>query len=130
MTRSTSKLRRIAVAGAVVLALSAAVAGSSLAGSPKVKQPPKLKASVTAAGAVSLRDANGKLVKQLRAGWYTITIADDSHALDFHILGPGVNHSTGVKFRGVELWGMHVRKGIYHFRSDPGARRAGVFRVP
>src|SRR5262245_54074106 len=127
MTRSTTKRVAASVAVAVLFVLATAEAG--LAGKPKIKQPPKLKAGVTATGAVSLVNAKGAPVKQLAPGWYTLTIADDSHALNFHILGPGVNHAPGIKFRGVEIWGLHVRKGVYEFRSDPGARKLKTFRV-
>ena len=36
----------------------------------------------------------------------------------FHLVGPGVNRKTGVPFRGIVIWGVHLRPGTYHYRSD------------
>lgn len=109
----------------VVGVLALAASGGATA----AKSPPKLKAAVSAGGAVSLQNASGHTVTTLKPGWYTITIADDSRTRDFHIVGPGVNHSTGIRFRGVELWGLHVRKGAYRIMSEPGRLHARTFTV-
>ena len=124
-------LRRVLGAVVVVALIGAAAAANGFGAKPKPKivSPPKLKAAVSGKGVVTLQDARGRAVTTLKPGWYTITIADDSRSLNFHIVGPGVDHATGVHFRGVELWGLHVRKGVYSYRSDPGSRHIRKFNV-
>jgi hypothetical protein len=119
-----NRTRTLFLVGVLAVAITVSVGAARAA-----KAPPKLKAAVNANGTVSLRDARDRVVTTLKPGWYTITIADDSRTLDFHIVGPGVNHSTGIRFRGVELWGLRVRKGVYRIESDPGARHGRMFTV-
>jgi len=115
--------------------LAAFVAAASLAASPalaKVKPgpaPPKLKGSLTAGGQAKLADAKSKALTAAKAGWYTVSIADNAKGYKFRLVGPGVNKSTGAKFRGVVLWGVHLKKGTYKVFSSPSRSATQTFTV-
>jgi alpha-tubulin suppressor-like RCC1 family protein len=94
------------------------------------------RATVTLRGAVaprkiSLRTVAGDRVTRLCAGRYTIVVRDRSARDNFHIVGPGVNRSTGIASRGRTRFRVRLRAGRrYRYRSDrPGARLTGSFRV-
>jgi plastocyanin len=62
---------------------------------------------------------NGKAVKTLKPGTYTIKIEDKASIHDFHLVGPGVNKSTTVAFVGERVWRVTLKKGTYKFMCDP-----------
>ena len=124
--RSNAKSGRTLIALAAVLALAAAA--SALAGLARPARvakngpPPRLTATVSTSGAVSLTDARGHAVKRLRHGWYTVAIMVNSPNADFHLTGPKVQRVTRPRFTGVAIWGVHFLKGTYRYMSDRGAR--------
>ena len=62
---------------------------------------------------------NGKDVKTLKAGTYTIKIQDKSTVHNFHLKGPGLNKSTTVAFQGETSWRIKLRPGTYTYQCDP-----------
>jgi hypothetical protein len=68
---------------------------------------------------ITLKTAQGKVVRKLRAGRYTIRIRDLSPIHDFHLLGPGVNKKTSVQSTGSVAWTVRLRPGRYRYRCDP-----------
>ena len=58
-----------------------------------------------------------------------LTVTDRSRSDNFHLTGPGVNKSTGVKFRGRVTWNLKVTTGVYRFRSDRHKSLRGSFSV-
>src|SRR5947208_1962299 len=78
---------------------------------------------------IRLQDANGALVKHVDAGTYTIKVHDLSEIHNFHLTGPGVNKSTGVRFRGKATWRLKVTPGRYVYRSDKHKKLRGSFIV-
>jgi plastocyanin len=73
---------------------------------------------------------NGKRVRSLKAGAYTIVVRDRSRSHDFHLVGPGVNKRTSVGGTGTATWSVRLRKGTYRYVCDPYASRMkGSFRV-
>jgi len=59
-------------------------------------------------------------VKLLKAGTYSITVADKSNIHNFHLIGPGVNKEiTTVPFVGTKTVVVALRKGTYRFICDP-----------
>jgi len=62
---------------------------------------------------------NGKAVKSLKAGKYTIKVSDLSNIHDFHLTGPGVNKSTTVGGKGTQTWTVTLKKGTYKYVCDP-----------
>ena len=80
---------------------------------------PKLNGRVGPGKTIWLKTSSGVLVKKLRAGTYKVTVKDSSKSDNFHLLGPGVNKKTGVKFRGTVSWKAKFQLGRkYTVRSD------------
>jgi plastocyanin len=73
---------------------------------------------------------NGKRVKTLKAGTYTIVVRDRSASHNFHIAGPALQRRTSVSFRGTTTWRVRLFKGTYRYVCDPHfAQMKGSFRV-
>jgi hypothetical protein len=68
---------------------------------------------------ITLRTAQGTLVKRLAPGTYTIRIRDLSPIHNFHLLGPGVNKLTSVQNTGSVTWAVRLKAGVYRYRCDP-----------
>ena len=68
--------------------------------------------------------------RTLPAGAYTIVVRDRSSRDNFHLVGPGVNRRTGVRFRGTRRWRVTLRRGaVYRYRSDARPQLRGRLRV-
>lgn len=92
--------------------------------------PGKLVGTVGPGASISLKKSSGASAKTLTAGKYSISVRDLSKAQNFHLIGPGVNKSTGVRFTGRTTWSVTLRQGTYRFQSDPSkARLHGSARV-
>ena len=88
------------------------------------KPPPvKLLGAVGPGSSISLKKSSGASAKALKAGRYSVSVRDLSKAQNFHLIGPGVNRSTGVGFTGRATWSVTLRKGTYRFQSDPSKAR-------
>jgi plastocyanin len=73
---------------------------------------------------------NGRRVRSVKAGTYTIVVRDLSAAHNFHLTGPGMNKRTSVAARITTTWRVRLRKGTYRFVCDPHAAvMKGSFRV-
>jgi plastocyanin len=74
---------------------------------------------------------NGKDVKTLKAGTYTIKVEDKASFHNFHLKGPGLNKSTTVAFQGDQTWKITLKKGTYTYQCDPHASAGmkGTFTV-
>jgi plastocyanin len=91
---------------------------------------PKLNGRVGPGKAISLKTAGGATVKKLKAGAYRLSVKDSTKADNFHLLGPGVNKKTGVKFRGTVTWKARFRAGKkYTVRSDAHPTLRRTFRA-
>jgi hypothetical protein len=77
---------------------------------------------------ISLSKA-GNSVRALGAGLYTVVVNDRSSDDNFHLVGPGVDRSTGVKSMGSVTWRVRLRIGRYRYRSDARSALSGTFRV-
>jgi plastocyanin len=72
----------------------------------------------------------GKKVTTLKAGTYTVKIADKSAIHNFHLTGPGVNKMTSVGAVGNQTWKVTLKKGTYKYVCDPHASiMKGSFKV-
>jgi plastocyanin len=92
--------------------------------------PVKLSGTVGPGASISLKKASGGSAKALKAGKYSVAVRDLSKAQNFHLVGPGVNKSTGVRFTGRTTWSITLKKGTYRFQSDPSKTRVrGSIRV-
>jgi plastocyanin len=80
---------------------------------------------------ISVRNADGSKATILN-GVISIklVVTDSSKTDNFHLIGPGVNRSTGVAFRGRRTWNLNnVQVGVYRYRSDRHKTLRGSFSV-
>lgn len=85
---------------------------------PAAPAPAKLNGKVGPRRTISLKTATGAAAKTLSAGTYRLTVRDATKTDNFHLVGPGVNKKTGVKFRGTASWSVRLKLGKYTYRSD------------
>ena len=80
---------------------------------------------------ISVRDANGSKAAILNGvASIKLVVTDSSKTDNFHLIGPGVNRSTGVAFRGKRTWNLtDVQVGVYRYRSDRHKTLRGSFSV-
>jgi plastocyanin len=69
------------------------------------------------------------LARTAKAGKAILTIRDRTNKDNFHLIGPGVNKKTGVKFTGTIKWTVTLRAGTYTFRSDAHKTLKGSLKV-
>jgi plastocyanin len=118
MTRRLSLLAAAALGGAALLTATASAKDSG-----------GLKGEVYPNFKIELKN-NGRDVKSLKAGTYTIKVEDKASIHNFRLVGPGVNRSTGVAFKGETSWRVTLKPGTYRFLCDPHASMMrGTFRV-
>ena len=74
---------------------------------------------------IDLRYDDGSPVGHLEPGSYTIDVSDQTGGHTFHLVGPGVNRTTGPGggFVGSQTWDVVLTDGPYQFFCDihPGA---------
>ena len=110
-------------------ALVAAVAAAAL-GLTAVAQAAATLTGTVGPGFTITLTQGGKKVSKLKAGTYTIKIADKSNIHDFHLTGPGVNKKTSVGGTGSTTWTVKLKAGTYKFVCDPHASiMKGSFKV-
>jgi plastocyanin len=80
---------------------------------------PKLTGTVGPGFTITMRRL-GKPFKTIKAGTYSVTVADKSNIHNFHLRGPKVNKEiTQVGFVGVKTVIVKFVKGKYTFVCDP-----------
>jgi plastocyanin len=116
-------VRRLFVLLAVVTS-AVAVAGVGSAATQKLS-------GVAGPGFTITVKSGGKLVKTLKAGTYTLVVADKSSSHNFHLFGPGVNKKTSVPFTGTQTWTVKLKAGKYTYQCDIHASvgMKGSFKV-
>jgi len=87
-----------------------------------------LQATVGQSSFLTLR-LDGKVVTKLRAGKYTVAVADKSTKDNFHLSGGGVDRSTSVAKKQNATWIIDLKKGVYRYSSDGSSKKKGTFRV-
>jgi hypothetical protein len=114
MKRSRKVLLAVAAGSA-----AAALPGVAAAAKPKVGPPPPKLFATVGPNKLAFKNAQGRTVARLKAGWYTVEIMDSSTNGGFALNGPGVKKSTAENFRGAAIWGVKLTKGTYTYAS-PG----------
>ena len=80
--------------------------------------------------AIALRTLEGQRLTVLNPGRYTILVRDRSARENFHLVGPGINRRTTIRFVGSRSWTVRLAAGTYRYRSDAHpARLRGTVRV-
>jgi NitT/TauT family transport system substrate-binding protein len=72
---------------------------------------------------------DGKLVTTLKAGKYSIIVADTSSTQGFRLVGPGVSKATSVKGTGKTTWNLDLKKGKYVYSTSARAGAKKTLRV-
>lgn len=114
--------RFLFLTAAVVALLSVAAVGQ--AATPKLS-------GVSGPGFSITIKSGGKAVKTLKAGTYTLVVADKSSIHNFHLFGPAVNKKTTVPFTGTQTWTVKLEAGTYTYQCDIHAATGmkGSFKV-
>jgi plastocyanin len=103
------------------LTLIAAVVGALAVAAPSGAVVPKLTGTVGPGFTITVKKA-GKTFKTLKAGTYSLTVADKSNIHNFRLKGPGLNREiTTISFVGTKTVVLKLRKGKYSFDCDPHA---------
>ena len=119
-SRTTLRIALVGAAAAVAVALPLTAQAAT----------PILKAEVGPGFTITLKNGKGAAVKSLKAGAYTIKVADKSNIHDFRLTGPGVNKDSGVGPTGSSTWKVTFKKGVYKFVCTPHATiMKGSFKV-
>jgi plastocyanin len=79
--------------------------------------------------AISLKKGSGAPLKSVPQGRFKVTVSDTSKSQNFHLRGPGVNKTTGVKARAKVTWTLRLKQGKYTYRSDKSRKLRGSFTV-
>src|SRR3954470_12892964 len=72
---------------------------------------------------------DGKAVRTLPHGKYTVVVQDNSRSNGFRLSGPGVTKQTSVKGIGRSTWTLTLKKGKYVYSSITHSRRRTTLRV-
>jgi plastocyanin len=98
---------------------------------PRAPAPGRLNGIVGPGFTIAMRTAAGRPARTVAAGAYRVAVRDRSPNHNFHLVGPGVNRRTGVRFAGSVTWSVRLQQGAtYRFVCDPHARTMrGSFRT-
>ena len=110
-SRTTLRLALVGAATAVAAALPLTAQAAA----------PVLTAEVGPGFTITLKGSKGTAVKALKAGAYTIKVADKSNIHNFQLSGPGVSKDSGVGPVGSSTWTVTLAKGVYKFVCTPHA---------
>ncbi len=72
---------------------------------------------------------DGKAVRTLPHGKYTIVVQDNSKSNGFRLSGPGVSKQTSVKGTGRSTWTLTLKKGKYLYTSIAHPKRRSTLSV-
>jgi NitT/TauT family transport system substrate-binding protein len=72
---------------------------------------------------------DGKAVKTVPRGKYTIVVQDNSKSTGFRLSGPGVSKQTSLKGTGRSTWTLTLKKGKYVYSSIAHPKRHSTLKV-
>ena len=74
---------------------------------------------------------NGKDLKTIKAGTYTMKVQDKASIHNFHLIGKGLNKATSVSFVGDRIWRVTFKPGKVTYQCDTHASMGmkGSFKV-
>lgn len=107
------------LAAPIVALMLLAVALAAPRPSPAAAHATVLRGTVGPGFTITLKTTQGKLVKKLKPGTYTIRIRDLSPIHNFHLFGTGLNKLTSVQNTGSVTWTVRLKPGVYRYRCDP-----------
>jgi plastocyanin len=116
-----SVIRAASLVGALVALGTLLAATNSSAGAAQAVTP-KTKLVLTTGPDfdITLRTAEGKAVKQLKKGTYTVTVRDRSTFHNAHVTAPGYNRATTLPETGTKTWKVKLAQvGTFRYVCDP-----------
>jgi NitT/TauT family transport system substrate-binding protein len=72
---------------------------------------------------------DGKSVKTLPHGKYTLVVQDNSKSTGFRLSGPGVKKQTSVKGTGRSTWTLTLKRGKYVYSSVKHPKRGVTLKI-
>jgi len=125
-----NRARTLVLLAAVMVGVFA-LSAPSQAAPVKRAAPVKLTGTVGPGFTITLKRLTKKVIS-VKAGLYSITVADKSNIHNFHLIGPGVNKEiTGIGFVGTKTVTLRLKKGTYRYICDPHLTiMKGSFKVP
>jgi plastocyanin len=101
----------------VLLAAAAALVSFGLAATVTAKSTSTLQGTIGPGFTISLKDAQGKPVKMLKPGKYTLTVQDKANIHNFTLNGPGIANKmiTGTSFVGTKTATVTLATGKYRY---------------
>jgi NitT/TauT family transport system substrate-binding protein len=72
---------------------------------------------------------DGRAVKTLPHGKYTVVVTDNSKTTGFRLNGPGVSKQTSVKGTGRSTWTVTLKKGSYVYSSITHPKRKSTLKI-
>jgi copper binding plastocyanin/azurin family protein len=107
--------------------------GSFTVGTAQPAPPPpattRLNATVSAAGKVTLVDADDATAHSAPAGKFVVVVHDRSKTAGFRITGAGIKKSTGAAFRGSATWRVTLKAGRLTYGSTAVRAKRATFTV-
>jgi plastocyanin len=92
---------------------------------------PKLNGTIGPGFTISLKNRNGKTVKALTHGKYTLIVRDKANIHNFTLNGPVIRNRTitGTGFVGTKTVTLTLKKGKYRFYCTVHPTVTGTFTV-
>ena len=79
---------------------------------------------------ITLKNSAGADVTTLKAGKYQIAVKDPSTFHNFHLIGPGVDETTGPPPTLADpTWSVTLTAGDYTYKCDPHPNMVKTFTV-
>lgn len=101
------------------LAVITVLAGAACAAPAAVGAPPPTLVGTVGPGFTISLTRNGRPVRMLPAGRYTLLVRDRADIHNFHLFGPGVERQTGIPFVGTRRFTVALRAGLYRYECFP-----------
>jgi len=124
-------LAGLAVTG-VMLTACGGSSGADASSPGPLQRPPSLVGDVGHRDGftISLTDPNGRPIRHLAAGTYSLAIKDESSLHNFHLTGDGVDKTTSIGETGTATFSVTFKPGTYTFVCDPhSSQMHGKFTV-
>lgn len=92
---------------------------------------PKLNGTIGPGFTISLKNRNGKTVKTLTHGKYTLIVRDKANIHNFTLNGPGTKNRmiTGTSFVGTKTVTLTLKKGMYRVYCTVHPTISATFKV-
>lgn len=132
--------RALLCASTALLLLSATACSSGDEAAPGPDAEPQVQPGATLLGSVGTEDdpeafeialttEDGAEVDVVAAGTYTLVVEDPSRIHNFHLVGDGVDVTTGIAETGQETFEVTFEPGEYEYVCDPHPSMAGALRA-